>query len=176
MINIKTTKGQILNRRDCANFFGISEPVLDKWMQSGCPVKKGSRGVASEYNSAEVAHWLRVKSREEGAGTSQADEAELKRRRLAAETSMAELELAKAKGLVAPLDQVERMVSRAFAEVRANMRNIPGRVVSTLIGELDERIFRRVMLEEIDHALEALTNTDLAEPEDEPEPERKTTG
>ena len=168
-MSIKTAKGQFLNRRDCANFFGVSEPTLDGWVRSGCPVKKGSRGIASEFNSAEVAHWLRVKAREEGAGTSQADEAELKRRKLSAETAMAELELAKSKGLVAPVDQVERMVARAFAEVRANLRNIPGRVVSTLIGETSERTFKRVLLEEIDQALEALANADLADADAEEE-------
>jgi phage terminase Nu1 subunit (DNA packaging protein) len=84
----------------------------------------------------------------------------------------AELDLAKAKGLVAPLDQIERNLARVFAEVRANMRNLPGVVVSQLIGETDERKFKQVMLREIDQVLEVLADADLtAEPEDGEEDE-----
>jgi phage terminase Nu1 subunit (DNA packaging protein) len=76
---------------------------------------------------------LRDRAVADATGDVQADEGELKRRKLAAETAKAELELAKARDQVAPLDQVERMVSKAFAQVRAGMRNIPGRTVTMLI-------------------------------------------
>lgn len=165
-------KGQVCNRGEVAEFFGVTPPTVDGWVRAGCPiVSKGQRGVSSQFNTAEVANWLRMKAREEGSGTALADESELKRRKLSAETAMAELELAKARGQVAPLDQVERMVSRAFAEVRAGLRNIPSRVVSSLIGETNERQFKRVLLEEIDQALEALANADLSPAEEQEEGE-----
>lgn len=161
-------KGQSCNRGELAGFFGITPPTVDAWVRSGCPqVSKGSRGVAATFNTADVAKWRTDKAREEGSGTSQLDEAELKRRKLAAETGSAELTHAKDLQLVAPLDQIERAVSRAFAEVRAGMRNIPGRVVATLIGETDERKFKKVMLEEIDQVLEALSNADLTAGDDD---------
>lgn len=161
-------KGQVLNRGELAQFFGVSSPTIDSWVRAGCPIiTKGARGVAASFNSADIANWLRTKARDEGAGTVKADESELKRRKLAAETGLAELELAQARSLVAPLDQVERMVSRAFAEVRAGLRNIPSRVVSQLIGETNERTFKKVLLDEIDQALEALSNADLSDAEDE---------
>lgn len=159
-------KGQVLNRGDLAETFGVSSPTIDSWIRAGCPIiSKGGRGVAASFNSADVANWLRTKARDEGAGTAKADESELKRRKLAAETGLAELELAQARELVAPLDQVERMVARAFAEVRAGMRNIPSRVVSTLIGETNERTFKKILMEEIDQVLESLSNADLADDE-----------
>jgi phage terminase Nu1 subunit (DNA packaging protein) len=161
-------KGQTCNRGELSEFFGVTPPTVDAWVRAGCPIaSKGQRGVASTFNTAEVANWLRIKAREEGSGTATADESELKRRKLAAETATAELTLARARDLVAPLDQVERMVSRAFAEVRAGMRNIPSRVVATLIGELDERQFKKVLLEEIDQVLEALSNADLSASDDD---------
>lgn len=163
-------KGQSCNRGELAEFFGVTPPTVDAWVRAGCPqVSKGSRGVAATFNTADVAKWRTDKAREEGSGNVVADEAELKRRKLSAETAMAELELAKARNLVAPLDQVERMVARAFAEVRAGLRNIPGRVVSQLIGETNERQFKRVLMEEIDQALEALANADLAQDDSEDE-------
>lgn len=164
--------GQQCNKGELCAIFGVSPPTVDGWIRNGCPiVQRGARGVAATFNTADVARWLRDRARDEGAGTSQADEAELKRRKLAAETALSELELAKARGDVAPLDQVERMVSRAFAEVRAGMRNIPGRVVATLIGETNERQFKKVLLEEIDQALEALANAQLTGDEEEDEHE-----
>lgn len=164
--------GQDVNKAELCSIMGVTPPTVDGWVRNGCPIKKkGSRGVAATLNTADVMTWLRDKAREEASGTTLADESELKRRKLSAETAMVELELAKARGLVAPLDQVEKMVARAFAEVRAGMRNIPGRVVSTLIGETNERQFKRVMLEEIDQVLEAMANADLADAEEEDEEE-----
>lgn len=161
-------KGQSCNRGEIAEFFGVTPPTVDGWVRAGCPcASRGQRGVPSSFNSADVANWLRLKARDEGSGTVAADEAELKRRKLAAETATAELVLAKARELVAPLDQVERMVSRAFAEVRAGMRNIPSRVVGPLIGETNERQFKKVLLEEIDQVLEALANADLTAGDDD---------
>jgi phage terminase Nu1 subunit (DNA packaging protein) len=41
------------------------------------------------------------------------------------------------------------------------MRNLPSRTVSLLIGETDERRYKRVLLEEIDQILEVLAKADL---------------
>lgn len=160
----KTIKGQSANRTDLARFFGVALPTVDGWIRSGCPcVKKGGKGRQWEFDTAAVAEWLRDKAVNDATGDTQADERELARRAKQANTELAELELAKAKGLVAPLDQVERMMARAFAEVRAGMRNLPGRCVSQLIGETDERRFKRVMMGEIDQVLETLANADLTD-------------
>lgn len=162
------SKGKTVGKMELCEVFGVTMPTVNQWLSAGCPcISRGGRGVSAEFNTADVSKWLREKARDEGAGTAQADETELKRRKLAAETAKAELELAKAKALVAPLDQVERVVSRAFSEVRAGMRNIPSRLVATLIGETDQRKFKRIMLEEIDQVLEALSNADLTGSEDE---------
>ena len=85
---------------------------------------------------------------------------------MAAETAKAELELAKLRQEVAPIDQMQRAMSMAFAEVKANMRNVPSRVTTLLIGEKNETRFKKVLLEEIDQALEALADSVLVEEED----------
>lgn len=156
-------KGKAANRAGLADIFGVSLPTVDAWVRAGCPVvQRGGRGVEWTFNSAEVARWLRDKAVEQAAGAETLDEKELKVRKLAAEAKLLELELAKARELVAPLDQVERMVQRAFAEVRAGIRNVPGRVVALLIGETDERRFKQVLGDELDQALETLASADLA--------------
>lgn len=143
-------------------------PTVDMWRKDGCPVvTMGGRGKEWEFDTAEVATWLRERDVRAATGDKVTDKDELQRRKLAAETEKAELELAKAKGEVAPLDQVERAVARAFAEVRAGMRNLPQRTVSMLIGETDERRFKSVMMGEIDEVLKSLVTASLLDGYDE---------
>lgn len=99
---------------------------------------------------------------EEMAGGDKAAELTAERvRKLKADATRAELLVAKECGEVAPLDQVTEMVSLAFANVRANMLSLPGRVVSQLIGEHDERRFKRVLTDEIKIILTNLATSDL---------------
>lgn len=162
-------KGQTLNRGEVAAFFGVTPPTVDGWVRAGCPVKKGQRGVASEFNSADVAAFLREKAREEGSGTKLADESELKRRKLAAEAERAELDLAKEKGQVAPVREFERAQAAAMAAIRANMRNVPGRAVLQLLGCTDEQEFKTKLMAEIDLALVTAAEAEIDIEDDEDE-------
>lgn len=77
----------------------------------------------------------------------------------------AEIELAKARAEVASVATIERNLAGLFAEVKTNLRNIPDRVVSSLIGMTDERDFKAILLREIDLVLTALAESDvLVEP------------
>lgn len=157
-------KGQETTRAGLAEFFGVSMPTIDHWVRTGCPaVERGGRGKAWTFNTADVIAWREQKLRDEANGTATADADELKLRHLAAKTAQAELELAKSKGDVAPLWQMEKAMDKAFAEVRANMRNIPSRAARLLIGETDETRFKRILLEEIDQALDAMADADLVD-------------
>lgn len=86
-----------------------------------------------------------------------------------AQADSAEIEAAKARGEVCSVAVIERNLAGVFAEVKTNVRNIPDRVVSGLIGMTDEREFKAVLLREIDLVLDALAESDvLIEPaEDE---------
>ena len=158
----KAIKGRTVNRSGLAEVFGVAPPTVDQWRKDGCPfVTLGGRGKEWEYDTAQVAAWLRERDVLAATGDKVTDQEELKRRRLLADTEKSELELAKAKGEVAPIDQVERAVARAFAEVRAGMRNLPQRTVSMLIGETDERRFKTVLMGEIDEVLKSLNAASL---------------
>lgn len=163
-------KGQLVNRSGVADMFGVALTTVDTWVRAGCPVvQRGSRGIEWQFNTADVVRWREDERAKQAAGAAPQDEDELRKRRLVAETLTAELTLAKARSEVAPIDQVERMMARAFAAVRASMRNIPGRVVTSIVGETNERRIKQVLKDEIDQALESLANADLAEPADDEE-------
>lgn len=158
----RVENGQIVSRTELARFFGRSVTTIDHWINTGCPVvRRGRRGSPWEFRTSDVANWLIEKASEQAGGQNKATEAELKIRKLTAETEQAELALAIAKKEVTSLDQIERGLSTAFAEVKTALRALPSRVVTTLIGETDEVKFKAVMLEEIDRALDSLADAAL---------------
>jgi phage terminase Nu1 subunit (DNA packaging protein) len=86
-----------------------------------------------------------------------------KLRKLRAEASLAELELAKARGEVAAIEDFERVQQHCYAIIQANMLNVPRRVVPSIIGSTDETQMTAALTREIKQVLadaaEALKNT-----------------
>lgn len=163
-----STKGKILGKHEVAEFFGVTEPTVDQWVRRGCPVvERGSKGKAWQINTAQVSDWLRQRDIEQATGNNLSDEQELKRRKLAAETQKAEMEMLKARGELVPLRQLERALANTFAELKTNIRNIPRRTATSIVGETDEIRIKEVLLAEIDQALEVLAQFTLDEPEDD---------
>ena len=160
-----TTRGKNVTRQEIADLFGVSHTTVDAWIKRGMPVfERGSRGKPWRINTAEVSAWLEQRAKESASGSDQADERELKRRKLAAETAKVELELARVRGEVVPLAQLERALANTFAEIKTNIRSVPSRVATAIIGESNETRIKAVILKEIDQALEVLGDFDL-EPE-----------
>lgn len=78
-----------------------------------------------------------------------------------AQADLAEIEVARSRGDVVGADQLTRNLTNLFTEIRTNLRNIPGRVSSSLLGLTDERKLKMVLLAEIDQALTALSEMDM---------------
>ncbi len=157
----------ILNRQQTADAMGISPPTLDKWVRDGCPVKvKPRKGIPAEFVLADVVAWWGARERANAAGGPTDDEDELKRRKLAAETGIAELAFAKARGEVAPVSEFERATSKLMATIRANVMNVPARAVLQLLGETNETLFKDRLRAELVLALEQSAAADLEDDED----------
>lgn len=156
-------RGEILNRTQLAAHLGVAMPTLDDWVRRGCPVvSRGGRGKQWRFNTADVRHWREEFIRASAQDTRTASAEELRRRKLAAETEQAELDLARARADVAPIAQFERAIQKAFGEVRAGIRNVlPGRAARRLLGEMDETRIKAVLVEEIDQQLTVLAEADL---------------
>ena len=155
--------GKKVNRAELAETFGISLPTVDAWVRAGCPFdQRGGTGKSWSFDTADVNRWREVRAAQEASGEDVQDEAALRRRKLKAETMTAELELAQKQALVAPLDQMERALTRTFAEVQSQMRGpLITRLATQLIGETDQRRFKTVALAEVDSVLEILANLDV---------------
>lgn len=162
-----STKGKSLGKYEIAEFFGVAETTVDQWVRRGCPVvERGSKGKQWKINTAQVSDWLRQRDIEQATGANLSDEQELKRRKLAAETQKAELEMLRVKGDLVPLAQLERSLSNTFAELKTNLRNIPKRTATALVGETSEVRIKDVILAEIDQCLEVLTQFTMDEESD----------
>ena len=161
-------KGRQVNREELAETFGVSLNTITSWIRNGCPfMQRGKQGRPWKFNTRDVSEWLRDQARQEATNDEPMDEFELKLRKLAAETAQAELDLAIARKQVAPIDEFERARAMENGVVRANVMNVPGRVVSQLIGETDEARFKEVLHAELVQALEAAAETDIELEEDE---------
>ncbi|MTH79411.1 terminase small subunit [Paracoccus aestuariivivens] len=160
-------KGKLVSRADLANIFGVTPPTVDRWVVQGCPVaKEGGRGRAYQFNTADIREWRDQVIRDDSRSTSEASENELLRRELAAKTETAELKLAQLKREVAPIEQFERALSMVFAEVRAKMRTIPSRAAPRVVGENDLNHVKATLKEEIDLALDALSEDRILSADD----------
>lgn len=158
----------LVNKKNLARVFGVSLPTVDVWVTENCPVhKRGGFGVSWEFDLADVIAWRDERERQRLLGNLPKDEHELKLRKLAAETALAELGLEKERQTVIALPVLERELTRALSEVRTGMLNIPSRVVSQLIGETNELRFKTVLMDEIRQTLAALSSLNFATPEGE---------
>jgi len=160
--------GVKLNRSGIAEAMGVSLPTIDRWVREGCPVvQRGQRGVEWIFDSSDVIKWWGDRRAADAAGSAPTDLAEIDKRTRQAAMQRAELELAKAKGEVAPISEFERAQARAFAEVRANVMNVPQRVVVQLLGETNETVFKQKLAAELRLALESSANAALTLGEDD---------
>lgn len=151
-----------------ADAIGITPPTLDEWVRRGCPaVQKGARGRAWEFNSAAVMKWREEDIRDQTKGVEVSSADELRRRKLEAEVELVELDLSREKGAVVLVEEYERAMAKGFAEVRSRLRGVlPSRVAGRLAALTSETEIKAVLREEIDEALDVLSDSELIEEAD----------
>ena len=137
---------------DLSELTGLSSRRIRQLGESGRLTRAGR----NRYQLAEVFMALV----EEMSGGDKASELTAERvRKLRAEATLAELELAKQRGEVAPIEEFQSVWANRFTIIRANMLQLPQRVVTMLIGETSERRFKQVMTEEIKQILTAAASS-----------------
>lgn len=161
--------GVKLNRSGLAEHMDVSLPTIDRWVKDGMPVvTRGSRGVEWAFDLAEVISWY-TRRQVDAAGGAVDDLAEIEKRTARAKMEQAELALADARKLVAPIREFERAQAAIFAEIRTNVMNVPQRVVVQLLGCTDEVEFKQKLRAELTLALEAAATAQLVLDDDETE-------
>ncbi len=161
-------RGKIVNRGDMAEIAGVALTTIDEWVRRGCPVvTRGGRGRAWKFNSADVIAWREDDIRSQAKGVEISTTDELKRRKLEAEVELVELEVAKERGDVILVAEFERAMTKAFAEVRTRLRGVlPNRVAGRVAALTSETEIKAIFREEIDEALDVLSDESLIAEED----------
>lgn len=161
-----------LNRKQVAECFGCSLPTVDTWRDEGCPVLGGGgKGVAVDFDSAAVHAWLVKKAKsnrrtrgnrfgegDDGPAEGEITIEEAKRRHEVAKAKTAELELAEAMGLLAPVEVFAKVVADQVANARARLLAIPSKLrpVAEICSKDAERA-KRLVNEVDDLVRDALT-------------------
>lgn len=154
---------KVVTTEELAELYDVKPPQIHAWIKEGCPIKvRGAAGRgAHQFDTKAVATWREkraVRIATKSSDDVQVSKEEAQRRKVSAEAGLAELELAKKKGLVVDLDELERDLSGRFAEIRASLRKIPERVVLRLVGVTDEAVIKDIVLGEIDSVLQGLAD------------------
>lgn len=127
------TGGIELTREKTAEIFGCDLRTVDNWLRRGCPGQKiGNRW---QINSAEVSQWLRDRERQDALGeTAAIDESEARRRKIAAEASLAEHELAIKQGAAIGIADFEAQMAAMIGAARAKLLNLGAKVGPLVLG------------------------------------------
>ena len=148
-----------VNRAELAELLGCSLPTITSKVQRGMPyLQKGQRGKEWMFDTADVIGWEKDQAIKNTVGDlSAVSEDEMKRRKLAAETTIVEIEAAKKRGEVAPLHDMETAWRDAVLEFKARIRLLPSRVAGQLVGLDNETEIKAVLLDEVDQSLTVLS-------------------
>src|SRR4051812_9016969 len=116
-----------LNRDKLAEMLGCSLRTVDEYRRQGIPGEPPKRpGDQWKFESSEVITWLRDRERTSALGeVAKVDEAEAKRRKLAAEASLAEHELALKQGAAVAISDFEASWAAMIGAARAKLLGLP---------------------------------------------------
>jgi phage terminase Nu1 subunit (DNA packaging protein) len=151
--------GVRLNKADLAKHYGKSLPTISQWVAKGCPfVSKGGPGKEWVFDSAEVASWREEQIAQQAVGDVESlDIEEARRRKMAAEAALAELDLFTRRGDLIEVDLVAGLIGEEYANVRAKILAIPTKLAPQLQG-VTSAVERQDLIERaIIEVLEELT-------------------
>ena len=151
--------GMELSKADLARMYGVSLPCIGQWIGKGCPfVSKGGPGKQWVFNSADVLAWREDQVAQQAMGdTRSLDIEEARRRKMAAEAALVELDLAKRRGEVIEIEEVAGVVGDDYANVRAKLLALPTKLAPQLIGAEDLAECKSLIERGVAEALEELT-------------------
>ncbi len=154
-------RGQVVNLAELSRIIGVQRNTLLSMVRRGCPYisRSKKKGKGWQFNTAEVAQWRIDEAVKHAIGdVFETDINELRKRKLRAETIIAELDAAKARGQVGDLEEFERQVTAASIEIRTRLKQMIARVAPMVIGVRKITRIKAILGDEVDQALRALSD------------------
>ena len=149
-----------VNRAELAEILGVSLPTITSKVSKGMPFEqRGGRGREWTFDTAAVFEWEKEQAIINATGDlSSVTDDELKRRKLAAETTLVELEGAKKRGDLIPREEIEKMLVNLVLDTKARLLLVPRRCAPLLTQLTSEQEIRDIIEEEQREALTDLSN------------------
>ena len=147
------------NKADVARFMGVSVNTVTQWVGKGLPyIQKGGAGKSWVFDMPEVVAWREEQIALAAVGdTASLDIDEARRRKLAAEAALAEIEVSKKRGEVVEIEAVADAVGDDYANVRAKLLSLPTKAAPQLAIIEDSAEAQGVLEKLVHEALEELT-------------------
>jgi terminase small subunit / prophage DNA-packing protein len=153
-------KGKVVNKRELAQFFGLSPQAIDGWLTRGCPVlKKGGPLKGYQFDTAAVAEWRADQRVAEAISDRKSDTRDDDEKRIAAaEASLKELKLFREAGQLVTVEDAEQVWTKQVAAVRQKLLGIPTKLAPlVLVAETVEEA-RSILEADINEALNELAD------------------
>lgn len=156
--------GKVVNKRELAEIFDISERTFTEYQKTGMPmVLNAGRGASNEYDTAQVHSWLLERALNNIMRETPKDRLD----RVKADEI--ELKIAERVGALAPAAEFERAWADHIQAARIELLTMPDILASEIAAlysiDLDPDIIRA----RVEGALEKLTSFDIDDEDDDPE-------
>jgi phage terminase Nu1 subunit (DNA packaging protein) len=131
-----------INKRELAEFLGVSERALTRWQKEGMPVRvAGARGEGNEYDSAAVVRWL-LERKEGTRKTSPRDRVAERQAELLA------LQIAEKTGELVPRAEIRPAWLDLIASAKQALRAMPASL-APLLAQLGDADAMRDLLDDV---------------------------
>jgi len=152
-----------LSKADLARFYGVSVNTVSQWIAKGCPfLSKGNLSRKWIFSSADVTKWREDQIAQQALGdVSSLDIDEARRRKLAAEAALTELDLSHRRGELIEVELIADLVGDEYANVRAKILALPTKLAPLLLGVASLAEARGIIEAGIIEALEELTADEI---------------
>jgi len=156
-----------VNRSQLAELCGVNLSTVDNWVRDGCPFisRPVRQGVGRwEFSVAAVFEWRINRERQAVLGdVVTIDENEARRRKLAAEAGLAELELHMANGAAVAIKDQEKIWVQMVGAARAKLLSLPTKLCRLVAIEVEPAACQALMEDGISEALGELAGFEPAE-------------
>ncbi len=146
----------IVNKKQLSEIIGKSEEWLTQMQKDPTfPILNKRKGrTGSDYETSEVILWIEKKSISNLIGNQDAiDIEEAKRRKMAAEAGLAELELQKEQGKVIYIEKIADEFGEQLTNFRAKMLSLPSKIAAQVFTAENVQEIRSIIEDSIHEAL-----------------------
>lgn len=136
----------LLTTKELADFYEVTERTVASWRQKGLPVVGSGKNL--RYDLREVVKYFEsnaIRDAVSGVSNIPMDAEEAKTRKLIAEATLAEIEVAKSRGILITPEDAEREVNRQLNICRALLRSFPSRLAPWILNQTDELAARELL-------------------------------